>query len=442
MAGSALRLATDRHMKTPNNTPEVLLRLQSAAVTAAANAIVITDRDGRIVWVNPSFSDLTGYTLQEVIGQNPRDLVKSGKMEPAVFQNMWATILAGRTWSGELVNRRKDGSFYSEEQTITPVSDAAGEITHFIGIKNDLSERRQTEETLRASELRYRRLFESAKDGILILNAETGMVVDVNPFLIERLGFSREQFLAKEIWELGFFKDIIANQASFVELQQHEYIRYEDKPLKTADGRRIDVEFVSNVYLVNHQKVIQCNIRDITARKLADRQLREQNEILSNSHEGVMITDLANKVTLWNRGAEEIFGWTAVEARDRLPEQLLGIDDPAIMAMIRTAIEREGAWNGELQAQTRDGRKIIVDCRSTLVRDEAGRPRARLSFLADVTEKKLLEKIPCAPCGSRPSARFRAASPTISTTCSRQCSWRPDCCGTASAMRATASCLG
>src|ERR1017187_8722491 len=112
------------------------------------------------------------------------------------------------------------------------------------------------------------------------------------------------------------------------------------------------------------------------------------------------------------------------------------------MAMIRTAIEREGAWNGELQAQTRDGRKIIVDCRSTLVRDEAGRPRARLSFLADVTEKKLLEKIPCAPCGSRPSARFRAALPMISTICSRQCSWRPDCCGTASAVRATASCSG
>jgi phosphoserine phosphatase RsbU/P len=122
-------------------------------------------------------------------------------------------------------------------------------------------------DVLRASELRYRRLFESAKDGILILDAETGMVVDVNPFLIQLLGFSREAFLGKEIWELGFFKDIVANQDNFAELQQQEYIRYEDKPLETADGRRIDVEFVSNVYLVNHQKVIQCNIRDITERK-------------------------------------------------------------------------------------------------------------------------------------------------------------------------------
>ena len=96
------------------------------------------------------------------------------------------------------------------------------------------------------------------------------MIVDVNPFLIELLGFSHEAFLGKKIWELGFFKDIVANQANFAELQQKEYVRYEDMPLETADGRRIEVEFVSNVYLVNHHKVIQCNIRDITERKRAE----------------------------------------------------------------------------------------------------------------------------------------------------------------------------
>ncbi len=96
------------------------------------------------------------------------------------------------------------------------------------------------------------------------------MVVDVNPFLAELLGYSREAFLGKEIWQLGFFRDIIASQASFTELQEKEYVRYDDKPLRGSDGQRIDVEFVSNVYLVNHQKVIQCNIRDITGRKHAE----------------------------------------------------------------------------------------------------------------------------------------------------------------------------
>jgi PAS domain S-box-containing protein len=140
-------------------------------------------------------------------------------------------------------------------------------------------ERVETAEALRASEVRYRRLFEAAKDGILILDAKTGMVVDVNPFLVKLLGFPREAFFGKEVWELGFFKDIVANRDNFAELQEKEYIRYDDKPLETSDGRRVEVEFVSNVYLVNHHKVIQCNIRDISERKALEEQLRQSQKM-------------------------------------------------------------------------------------------------------------------------------------------------------------------
>jgi PAS domain S-box-containing protein len=146
-------------------------------------------------------------------------------------------------------------------------------------------ERYEMAEALRASEVRYRRLFEAARDGILILDAETGMVVDVNPYMIEMLGFSREAFLGKKLWELGCFKDIVASQAGFEELQRKEYIRYEDKPLETADGRQIEVEFVSNVYLVNHHKVIQCNIRDITERKRAEEKLEQSLADLERSNQ-------------------------------------------------------------------------------------------------------------------------------------------------------------
>ena len=148
--------------------------------------------------------------------------------------------------------------------------------------------RREAEESVRASELQYRRLFETAQDGILILDAETGMVVDVNPFLVELLGFSRAEFLGKKVWELGFFKDIAANQDHFAELQQKDYIRYEDKPLEAADGRRIGVEFVSNVYQVDHKKVMQCNIRDITARKRSEEKLRLAGEELLRANRSLV----------------------------------------------------------------------------------------------------------------------------------------------------------
>ena len=132
-----------------------------------------------------------------------------------------------------------------------------------------------TDQALRTSELSYRRLFEAARDGILILDAETGHVTDVNPFLIELLGFSHDEMLGKTVGGLSPFKDIVSNQAMLERLQKDGYVRYDDLPLETRDGRRIPVEFVSNIYQAGDKKVIQCNIRDITARKRAEAALLE-----------------------------------------------------------------------------------------------------------------------------------------------------------------------
>jgi PAS domain S-box-containing protein len=121
-------------------------------------------------------------------------------------------------------------------------------------------------EAVRLSELRYRRLFETAQDGILILDAESGEIMDVNPFLIDLLDYPFEELRGRKLWEIGQFKDIAASRAAFETLQQNEYIRYENLPLRRRDGKEIHVEFVSNVYWVETDKVIQCNIRDITPR--------------------------------------------------------------------------------------------------------------------------------------------------------------------------------
>jgi PAS domain S-box-containing protein len=132
---------------------------------------------------------------------------------------------------------------------------------------DNMIEPKPTQEGLRTSEIRYRRLFESARDGILILNAVTLKITDVNPFMTELLGYSSDEFLGKELWEIGLFSDKEASQAAFRELQRTGYLRYEDLPLQTLQGESREVEFISNVYEEDGQQVILCNIRDIGERK-------------------------------------------------------------------------------------------------------------------------------------------------------------------------------
>ncbi|MCM2265889.1 MAG: PAS domain S-box protein [Desulfuromonadales bacterium] len=188
------------------------------------------------------------------------------------------------------------------------------------------------EQPLINSELRYRRLFETAQDGILILNAETGLIDDVNPYLIDMLGYSRDEFVEKKLWEVGAFRDVEASRNAFQALQEKEFIRYENLPLKRKDGRLVQVEFVSNVYLVGDEKVIQCNIRDISDRKRAEAALLAKDEtrlslienlethwlLIENLPVGVVIHAPDTQIVLCNPEAVQLLG--------RSSNQLLGKD--------------------------------------------------------------------------------------------------------------------
>ena len=158
---------------------------------------------------------------------------------------------------------------------------------------DDLPARDRTQSRLRISELRYRRLFEAARDGILILDAVTLRITDVNPFMTELLGYSHAEFLGKELWQIGLFSDKEASQAAFKELQRTGYLRYEDLPLQATNGKLRDVEFVSNVYEEDSHQVIQCNIRDITARKQAE---KERTLLLAAAQSARAEADSANDV--------------------------------------------------------------------------------------------------------------------------------------------------
>jgi PAS domain S-box-containing protein len=189
-----------------------------------------------------------------------------------------------------------------------------------------------------ASELRYRRLFESAKDGILILNAQTGKIVDVNPFLIELLGYSKEEFLEREIWEIGTFKNIVANKDKFLELQQKKYVRYEDLPLESSDGRKINVEFVSNVYSVNSHMVIQCNIRDITVKRQQELKIDSLTRIY-------IVLSAINKILLRVRNLDDLFKETCEisVSKGNYNMAWIGLIDKKKNSVIPVA------WNGEAE---------------------------------------------------------------------------------------------
>ncbi|MDD1652750.1 MAG: PAS domain S-box protein, partial [Methanomicrobiales archaeon] len=177
-----------------------LLRLQSAALESAANAMLITDRQGRITWVNPAFTLLTGYAAEEAIGQNAR-ILKSGQHDPPFYQDLWDTIITGKVWNREIVNRRKDGTLYTAEMTITPVKDAAGAITHFIGIKQDVSERKQAEIALRESEARFRNQVEVTSDWVWEID-ERGLYTYVSPKVRDVLGYEPEELVGKSPFDL------------------------------------------------------------------------------------------------------------------------------------------------------------------------------------------------------------------------------------------------
>ncbi len=163
---------------------------------------------------------------------------------------------------------QKNGKpFYAQLDSVLSVPGPGGKLLCQTTV-TDINERRALEEALKISEVRYRRLFEEAREGILLLDAGTGKITDANPFLTEMLGYSHEELLGKKLWEIGCFQDIEASKSAFASLRKKGYVRYDDLPLETNNGREIAVEFISTTFLVNQHKVIQCNIRDITEQKL------------------------------------------------------------------------------------------------------------------------------------------------------------------------------
>jgi PAS domain S-box-containing protein len=281
---SRLELEISERARVERELSESKARL-AGIINSAMDSIITIDSNQRVLMFNGAAEKMFRCSAAEAIGQ-PLDRFIPPRFRPGHYKDIRKFGETGVTTRAMAATRpvsglRADGEEFPLEASISQI-EVGGQKLYTV-IMRDIIEKTRALEALRASELRYRRLFESAKDGVLILDAVSGQIVDVNPFLIEMLGYSKEELVGKELWEIGAFKDIVASREAFEELQQQGFIRYENLPLKTQDGVTKQVEFVSNSYLAGRIRVIQCNIRDITERKRAEEALRETNQHLEQT---------------------------------------------------------------------------------------------------------------------------------------------------------------
>jgi diguanylate cyclase (GGDEF)-like protein/PAS domain S-box-containing protein len=245
------------------------------ALDVAGNAIVITDTEPRILWANAAFTSLTGYSLDEAIGRKPAELVKSGKQEQAFYERMWQTILAGEAWHGELVNKRKDGSFYDEELTITPVRMEGDAVTHFIAVKQDISTRKAAERTLRESEARFRLFYEHAPVAYQSLDA-SGRIMEVNDAWLKQLGYTREAVIGRFIGDFLAPGQEVALKQYFSDFLLEGALYKAEYDLMHRDGSLVTVSLDGLIERDEHGnfKRTQCVLHNISAHKRMERELR------------------------------------------------------------------------------------------------------------------------------------------------------------------------
>lgn len=267
---------------------------------------------------------------------------------------------------------------------------------------------------LKISELQYRRLFETAQDAILILDGKSGEIIDANKFILDMLGYPLEYFVGKHLWELGFIRDKSIAQRAFSELKTNGYIRYEDIPLEKSDGRLFNVEFISNVYFVGEKKIIQCNIRDITERKLAQDALAESDarikSIIHGSPMPQFVIDKDHRVISWNRAIEEFSGIKETEVLGkRTPWAIFYDAERPVLAdlLVDEKVEQLPEWYQGKISKSRliEGAYEATDFFQKMgvsgtwlyftaapIRNARGGIIGAVETLEDITERKLSEK--------------------------------------------------
>jgi len=313
---------------TEQKTVEDAVSLQSQALEAAANGMVITDSDGIVLWANSSFTRLTGFSLKESIGKK-LNFLRSGVQDESFYSFMWTKIKSGEMWRGEIVNKRKDGSFYTEEMTITPTLNTAGEIISFVAVKQDITERKSAEFQLIESELRFRGLFENATVG-MYQTTPGGKVIMANPTLIRILGYdSLEELSSRNV--LDQYSDPAIREIFMKEIAKYGEILGFEAQWKKKDGTLIYIRESSRVVKDKDNKILyyEGQIEDVTEKKKTEQELITAKEKAEQSDrlKSEFLAQISHEI---RTPLNVILSFTSImkeELKDKVDEEMRGAFD-------------------------------------------------------------------------------------------------------------------
>ena len=256
----------------------------------------------------------------------------------------------------------------------------------------EIGNRRRAQEARRDSEKRYRRLFEAAGDGIVMVDAVAGQVLEVNPALLELLGCDREALVGRALWDIASFKSIAASADAFSALMEQRVIHRHQLTLATAAGAAIEVELVGTIYPVDHHRVLQCNVRDLSERKQAERERERLLAALEQAGEMILITDPEGNIEYVNPAFERTTGYLLSEVCGRNPRLLQsGEQDPAFYQDMWATISAGGIWTGRLVNRRKDGAQFTEQATISPVVDATGRVLNYVAVKRDITEHLKLE---------------------------------------------------
>ncbi|OHE79106.1 MAG: hypothetical protein A3G75_02525, partial [Verrucomicrobia bacterium RIFCSPLOWO2_12_FULL_64_8] len=378
------------------------LTLQTTALETAADAILITDANGTILWVNHAFQTMTGYSRGEAIGSTPR-LLKSGRHDAAFYRAFWETLQAGQTWRGEFTNRRKDGSLYHDQHTISPVLDADGRITNFVGVMHDITDRKRAEEELRETHAQLRQLLEHSPAVLYALRLEGARAIPhlTSENVTQLLGFSVTETLSYEWWLSALHpEDRAVATASIAETMAEGVSRTEYR-LRHKDGSYRWVE--DNRRLVRDAEGTPAELvgvwTDITERRRAQDELRVSerrfSDMLGNLPLVAIMLDRDGRISYCNDYLLRITGWRREELVGR--NWLENLTPPELLSEIQGVFDglmtdSPDASHHENEIMTRSGERRFIRWNNSVLRSGSGAVIGAASIGEDITERRSLER--------------------------------------------------